>query len=59
MAELMGETSFIEKKHSSRYQAEKLKLEEKIKSRAKVRNNKWLPLSGATYWEIKHDDDIT
>ena len=38
MAELMAETSFIEKKRTSRYQAEKLELEEKVgKSKAKVK----------------------
>ena len=38
MAELMAEASFIEKKHTSRYQAEKLELEGKIaKSKAKVK----------------------
>ena len=38
MAELMAKTSFIEKKHTSRYQAEKLELEEKVaKSTAKVK----------------------
>ena len=37
MAELMEEASFIEKEHTSRYQAEKLELEEKVaKSKAKV-----------------------
>ena len=38
MAELMAEASFVEKKHTSRYQTEKLELEEKIaKSKAKVK----------------------
>ena len=38
MAELMTEASFIEKKQTSRYQAEKLELEEKIvNSKAKVK----------------------
>ena len=38
MAELMVEASFIEKKHTSRYQTEKLELEEKVaKSKAKVK----------------------
>lgn len=38
MAELMTEASFMEKKHSSRYEAEKLELEEKVAMlRAKVR----------------------
>ena len=36
MAGLMAKASFIEKKHTSRYQAEKLELEEKLaKSKAK------------------------
>ena len=30
MAELITEASFIEKKHTSRYQAEKLMLEERV-----------------------------
>ena len=38
MAELMAETSFIEKKHTSRYQAEKLEPEKNVaKSKAKVK----------------------
>ena len=38
MAELMAEASFIEKKRTSRYQAEKLELKEKVaKSKAKVK----------------------
>ena len=38
MAELMVEASFIENKHTSRYQAEKLAIEEKVaKSKAKVK----------------------
>ena len=38
MAALIMETSFIEKKHTSRYQAEKLELEEKVaESKAKVK----------------------
>ena len=38
IAELMVEASFIEKKHTSRYQEEKLDLEEKVaKSKAKVK----------------------
>ena len=38
MAELMTETSFVKKKHSSRYKEEKLELEEKFaKSKSKVR----------------------
>ena len=37
MVELMAEVSFIEKKHTSRYQTEKLELEEKVaKPKAKV-----------------------
>ena len=35
MAELMVEASFVEKKHTSRYQAEKLDIDEKVaKSKA-------------------------
>ena len=38
MAKSMAEASFIEKKHTSRYQAEKLELGEKVaKSKAKVK----------------------
>ena len=38
MDELMAEASFNKKKHSSRYQAEALELEEKLaKSKAKVK----------------------
>ena len=38
MAELIAEASFNEKKHTSRYQAETLELEEKLaKSKAKVK----------------------
>lgn len=38
MAELMAKSSFMEKRHSSRYEAEKLELEEKVAMlRAKVR----------------------
>ena len=38
MAELMAEALFIEKKHTSRHQAERLELEEKLaKSKAKVK----------------------
>ena len=38
MAELITEASFIEKKHTSRYQAEMLMLEERVaKSKSKVK----------------------
>ena len=38
MAQLMVEASFVEKKHTSRYQAEKLEIDEKVaKSKAKVK----------------------
>ena len=60
---------FIEKKYSSRYEAEKFELEEKVAKAEKVaklegtpsfkKNKVQLPLSTNTYWKIKHHDDVT
>ena len=69
----MAETSFMEKKHSSRYKEQKLELEGKVaKSSSKARvleklegpllfgkNKVSLPPPAATCWEIKDDNDVS
>ena len=71
MGELMAKVSFMEKKHSSRYESY-VEEEYVAKSRENFRvledlertpflgkNKAQLPPPGTAYWEIKHHGDIT